>query len=166
MVKSQSVTSKGYLFHVLEIDMLFKSYRNLLCLHLNMLYPDEADSVLLFIIKSTQLRLHALNFLISDARNNNFHVLWVSFLTHASTSLPSASFVLYRFNIPLSLSLPTCVSTSFNWNADKNIYCCEQTEEIHFEDGLGGYGCVFSGHQSTGGSPGNQHFNTAAEPAR
>lgn len=105
MVKSQSVTSKGYLFHVLEIDMLFKSYRNLLCLHLNMLYPDEADSVLLFIIKSTQLRLHALNFLISDARNNNFHVLWVSFLTHASTSLPSASFVLYRFNIPLSLSL-------------------------------------------------------------
>lgn len=72
-----------------------------------MLYPDEADSVL-FIIKSTQLRLHALNFLISHARNNNFHVLWVSFLTYASTSLPSASFVLYRFNIPLSLSAHLC----------------------------------------------------------
>lgn len=27
-------------------------------------------------------------------------------------------------------------------------------------------GCVFAGHQSIGGSLGNQHFNTAAEPVR
>lgn len=61
---------------------------------------------------------------------------------------------------------------SFNWNTDKKIHCCsEQTEEFHFGV-VGGVvmvvvvGCVFAGHQSTGGSPGNQHFNTEAEPAR
>lgn len=84
-------------------------------------------------------RLHAHNFLISHARNYNFHVLPASFLTHASTLLPSASFVSHRFNIPLSLSLSAHLHQyiySFNWNTDKKIYCSEQTQEFHFEAGL------------------------------
>lgn len=65
-----------------------------------------------FFSDQVNIGLRAANFLISRARNYNFHDLRASFLTHASTQLPSASFVSHRFNILLSLSFAFCPPAS------------------------------------------------------
>lgn len=144
MGSNQSVCS---LFSTLQTDRLIRCYKVIHCTEYLVIATHLFSKM-----KSAM----ALSFLISCSRNYNFHVP-ASSLTPAYARLLSASFVSQGL-IFLRVCLPTCIHIS----TGKQKTHTAVNEQKNFTLEM----CVFAGHQSTGGSPGNQYFNTESEPAR